>query len=92
MSGPLSCTGAKQGGVGASPTQSGKILTPPLCPVRQVESTVAMQTLQPRIKEIQERYKGRPQDEMQAGRPRGGLGCCKQCARVSHRRPATCLP
>ena len=33
--------------------------------LRQVESTVAMQALQPRIKEIQERYKGKPQDEMQ---------------------------
>lgn len=27
---------------------------------------MAMQALQPRIKEIQERYKGKPQDEMQA--------------------------
>ncbi len=31
----------------------------------QVKSTVAMQALQPRIKEIQERYKGKDQQEMQ---------------------------
>lgn len=30
-----------------------------------MESTVNMQALAPRVKEIQERYKGRPQDEMQ---------------------------
>jgi YidC/Oxa1 family membrane protein insertase len=33
--------------------------------VVQVQSTMAMQTLQPRIKEIQERYKGKDQQEMQ---------------------------
>jgi len=32
---------------------------------KQVQSTMAMQTLQPRIKEIQERYKGKDQQEMQ---------------------------
>jgi YidC/Oxa1 family membrane protein insertase len=31
----------------------------------QMESTVSMQALAPRVKEIQDRYKGRPQDEMQ---------------------------
>lgn len=28
-------------------------------------STISLQALQPRVKEIQERYKGRPQEEMQ---------------------------
>ena len=31
----------------------------------QVESTVAIQALQPRVKEIQERYKGRDPQEAQ---------------------------
>lgn len=31
----------------------------------QVKSTVAMQALQPRIKEIQKRYEGKDQQEMQ---------------------------
>eukprot|EP00884_Botryococcus_braunii_P020151 jgi/Botrbrau1/681/Bobra.160_2s0005.1 len=32
---------------------------------QQMESTVSMQALAPRVKEIQERYKGKPQEEMQ---------------------------
>lgn len=68
--------GARQGGAGATSMQSSE-LRGGASLVRQVESTVAMQTLQPRIKEIQERYKGRPQDEMQAGRPRVGPGFCE---------------
>lgn len=32
---------------------------------KQMESTVAIQALQPRVKEIQERYKGRPAEEAQ---------------------------
>lgn len=33
----------------------------------QVESTVAIQALQPRVKEIQEKYKGRDPQEAQVG-------------------------
>ena len=86
-SGPLTCRGVRQGGAGVTSMQNGELRGgAPL--VRQVESTVAMQTLQPRIKEIQERYKGRPQDEMQAGRPRGGLGFCEETrARPSQQTP-----
>jgi YidC/Oxa1 family membrane protein insertase len=32
---------------------------------KQMASTISLQALQPRVKEIQERYKGRPQEEMQ---------------------------
>ena len=35
-------------------------------PCLQVESTVAIQALQPRVKEIQEKYKGRDPQEAQA--------------------------
>ena len=35
------------------------------CSWLQVESTVAIQALQPRVKEIQERYKGRDPQEAQ---------------------------
>lgn len=32
---------------------------------KQMASTISLQALQPRVKEIQERYKGKPQEEMQ---------------------------
>lgn len=35
------------------------------CSVLQVESTVAMQNIAPKVKAIQEQYKGRDQQEMQ---------------------------
>ena len=36
-----------------------------LCLLAQVESTTKMQALQPRVKALQDSYKGKPQDEMQ---------------------------
>ena len=56
----------------------------------QVESTMKMQSLQPQVKALQDSYKGKPQDEMQArlarnrcqaargastGSPPGGQSC-----------------
>ena len=43
----------------------GSLVADKQCVALQVKSTVAMQALQPKIKEIQERYKGKDQQEMQ---------------------------